>query len=167
MKNHFLKGLIAVALLLVPGFVLAEDSPMRYWEYTSSARLNGRWFYGSGSNGYSGSYREQEGYALVLGQKVHYWLYDTISYHNGDSSEIYNEVIPYWVEKMGFAIDFDNIEIYNPNTNLANSVKALMKQRGCDVGVTINLEVSPCYVMINEYLTNTNTYKTTVYYLYK
>lgn len=172
MKKHFLRVLIAVLFLLVSGFAFAETSPMSDWEYTNSVTLNGREFYSSGFNGFSGSYREQDGYAIVQGRKLHYWLYDTYAYHNGRGGAILNQVIPKWVESMGYVIDFDNIKKYNPNTNLANSVKALMKQRGCDVSVTLITRESgnttrTDHVVINDYDKDKDIYRTTIYYLYK
>jgi len=145
---------------------------MYYWEYTKPVTLNGRSFFGSKSewsnSSFADSYREQDGYAIVLGRKFHYWLYDTITYHNGNVSDIYDRVIPNWVERLGYVIDFDNIEVYNSNTDLANSVRALMKQRGCDISVALVTDNSNYhYVVINEYLTNKKQYKTTIYYLYK
>lgn len=117
------------------------------------------------------SYSEQDGYALVDGRKLHYWLYDTVAAKNGDSSEIYNKFIPRWVESMGYVIDFDNIRVINNNTALANSVRALMKQRGANVSVTLctkeNSGATTDYVCINEYMSKSNTYKFTCYYLYK
>jgi len=134
-------------------------------------KLNGKYFHGSKADGFNNtfadSYREQDGYALVSGHKLHYWLYDTITYHNGDSSIIYNEVIPKWVENMGFVIDFDNINVSDNNTYIPTSLKALMKQRGCDVSVTIVTIRSSYYLVINEYLANKKQYKTSSYPLYK
>ena len=150
----------------------AEKSPMEDWQYTSLVTLNGREFYGFGVDGYSDSYREQDGYALVLGCKLHYWLYDTYAYHDGDDSEILDEIIPRWVEDMGYVIDFDDIKTCYPNTNLANSVKALMKQRRCDVSVTLithesGYPTNTDYVVINSYDKSEDMYFTTIYYLCK
>ena len=116
---------------------------------------------------FADSYCEQDGYAIVQGYKLHYWLYDTITYHDGDASDIYNNIVPRWVEQLGYVIDFDNIEVYNPNTDLASSVKALMTQRGCDVSVALIATVDYEYVVINEYFAKWRQYKTTIYYLYK
>ena len=120
-------------------------------------------------------YQEQDGYALVLGRKLHYWLYDSItykSYHGGDTAIIYNRIIPNWVEKMGYVIDYDNIEVYEPNNNLATSVRTLMKQRGANISVALCRKVDgnaskTDHVVINEYFPSKNQYKTTIYYLYK
>lgn len=151
---------------------------MYTWEYSNPVRLNERSFYGSKANlgmfshdTYADSYKEQDGYALVQGYKLHYWLYDTVSYHDGDAQEIYDRVIPAWVEGMGYVIDYDNIEILEPNNALANSVKMLMKQRGADISITLVTKDSYAtnvdYVAINEHFKSKGYYKTTIYYLYK
>lgn len=170
------KSILILVFCLIGLLCFAQEdgtSPMYYWEYTKPVTLNGRTFMGSESglannSSFADSYREQDGYALVLGRKLHYWLYDTYTYHNGNGLEIYNSIIPKWVEDLGYVIDFDNIKVYNPNTALANSVKALMKQRGCDVSVTLVTDDPDYhYVIINEYLTNSGKYKFTEYPLYK
>jgi hypothetical protein len=38
---------------------------------------------------------------------------------------------------MGYVIDYDDMDVYDPNPDLASSVKALMRQRSCVVSVTI------------------------------
>lgn len=168
MKKIFLKGMIAVVFLFVPSFVLAETSPMADWYHGNSIKLNN----GQYSSKFSVSYREQDGYAIVLGQKLHYWLYDTYTNNNGKGGAIINQVVPKWVENMGYVIDFDNIETYNPNDGLANSVKALMRQRGCDVSVTLITRESGYptkmdYVVINNYDKSQDKYWTIIYNLYK
>ena len=115
-------------------------------------------------------YREQDGYALVQGRKLHYWFYDTITYkeyHGGNTSIIYDRVIPYWVEQMGYVIDYDNIHVSNPNPALATSVRTLMKLRGADISVALVTDSKPHYVVINEYFPSKDSYKCTIYYLYK
>jgi hypothetical protein len=109
----------------------------------------------------------QDGYAIVQGTRIHYWLYDTISSHNGIADEIYNRYIPYWIEEMKYVIDYDHIEKYDPNPGLASSVKALMEQKACDVSVALITD-HPIYeyVVINEKVKGTGVYKTTVYPLY-
>ena len=168
------KYCILVLFLLVSISAFAqEQSPMYTWSYTSVVILNGRRFVGSkadtlgySNNTYADSYLEQDGYALVQGRRYHYWLYDTITYHNGNAEDIYNRVIPSWVEGMGYVIDFDYIRVVDPNTNLASSVRALMQQRSCDVSVALITDSRPHYVVINEYFPGRRTYKTTIYYLY-
>lgn len=169
-RNMIVLALLLTVLMFGSGFAFAETSPMHGWRFENgSCFLNGRWF---DSERFADSYREQDGYALVLGRKLHYWLYDTYSYHDGDGRIIAAEAVPRWVEKMGYVIDFDNIKIYNPNTNLANSVKVLMRQRGCDVSVALctrenGLSTDTDYVVINDYDKDKDIYRTMIYYLYK
>jgi hypothetical protein len=163
------KLLFVLTLIFVPIALFAEDPPMSEWKFGEIyTRLNGRIFFKSE---YAESFHEQDGYALVNGIKLHYWLYDTYAYHNGESETIYNQIVPYWVEKMGYVIDFDNIKKYNPNTALASSVKALMNQRGCDVSLTLVTAAvwgsSYDYVIINEYSKSKEIYWSTLYPLYK
>ena len=170
------KSILILAFCLIGLLCFAQEdgtSPMYYWKYTNPVTLNGKKFYGSeadwGNNSsFADSYREQDGYALVLGRKLHYWLYDTYTYHNGNGLEIWNKIIPKWVEDLGYVIDFDNIKVYNPNTGLANSVKALMKQRGCDVSVTLVTDDPDYhYVIINNYDVKKDEYYSILYPLYK
>jgi hypothetical protein len=169
------KVIVLIALFFVSFTVFAqrknieEKSPMSGWEFSDRGvtTLNGRHF-----RPYElpQSWHEQNGYAMVSGRRVHYWLYDTISYHGGNADNIYNRYLPYWVEKMGYVIDYDNIEIYDPNPDLASSVRALMQQRGCDVSVTIMTgPIGPIngpdvdYLIINEWFKSKGVYKTTIY----
>ena len=53
---------------------------------------------------------------------------------------------------MGYVIDFDHMRHISPTTVLASSVKALMKQRNCDVSVAlIDTDTSKPYVVRNSY----------------
>jgi len=154
----------------------AEDdtSPMYYWSYDTYTKLNGKSFYSSKAETFglsnatfADSYCEQDGYALVAGIKTHFWLYDTISYHGGDASAIYNRVIPNWVERLGYVIDFDNIEV-SVTPNILASIKALMNQRGCDIAICIFGKGDDYAILsIQEYLSKTKKYKHTSYPLYK
>ena len=169
------KSGILILLLLVSFSVFAQDrSPMWTWGWDNWVTLKGKRFIGSKSdtlgylnNTYADSYREQSGSALVSGRRLDYWLYDTVTYHNGNADIIYNKVIPAWVEGMGYVIDYDNIRVVNPNPSLATSVRTLMTQRGADVSVALVTDSRPHYVVINEYFKSRESYKTTIYYLYK
>jgi len=108
-------------------------------------------------------YYEQDGYAIVLGRKVHYWLYNAYKEHDGDGTYLLGQVFPKWVEKLGYVIDFDNIRKVSPNTSLASSVKALMRQRGCDVSTTIWQGESGDYLYVNDYDEDKNIYTTIIY----
>jgi tetratricopeptide (TPR) repeat protein len=144
---------------------IAMDSPLAGWQFNDFfVTLNGRRFT---KGQVAESWREQEGYAIVGGERLRYWLYDTVLYHGGKADDIYNRYIPYWVEQMGYAIDYDNIEQFDPNTNLATSVRALMIQRGCDISVVLTDGPVYKYVYINEWFKSKGTYKTTVYPLLK
>ena len=173
MKRKRFVILIVLAFLAFSSLVAQESySPLYYWEYKEPVTLNGQRFYGSAANGdkwsAAASYCEQDGWAIVQGKKVHYWLYNTEAYHDGDIERLEKDVIPQWVEDMGYVIDYDNVKEYLPNDNLANSVKALMKQRNCDVSVTlINTDNWPHYVVINTYFWMFDGYSTTVYPLYQ
>jgi hypothetical protein len=176
--GYMKKAIISSALFLIVSFstfTQESQSPMWTWGYTEAVTLKGKKFigskagtYGISDNTYADSYREQDGYALVVGRKIHYWLYDTITYHSGNATEIYNKVVPTWAEKMGYVVDYDNIEVYNPNPDLATSVRTLMSQRGCDVSVAfVTDDPSYDYIVINEYLNSKGVYKTTIYYIYR
>ena len=112
-------------------------------------------------------YEESDGYALVSGQKRHYWLYDTYSWFKGDGGRILQRFIPAWVEEMGYAIDFENIKEISPDSNMPESVKGLMAQRGKDVAVTLVTNKTPNYIEINCYDKDDDVYWTMIYYLYK
>ena len=156
------KRLIAVAVLAASlfGAFAQQRSPMdgKYNYNTRTGRIN--WYY-------TNHYLEQEGYAIVGGETLHYWLYNTVANNNGDATDIYNWVIPTWAEDLGYVVDYDNIRVTNPNTNLATSVKTLMSQRGSDVSVALVTSGSRPYIVVNEYFASKGSYKTTIYPLYK
>ena len=154
------KLVLIFTLLVAPVAIFAEDPPMRGWSFNEpTVWLNGRGFV---YYEYASSFREQDGYAIVDGERVHFWLYDTYAYHNGDGIDIHR-VAASWVEKMGYVIDYDNMRIVIPNTGMASSVKALMSQRGCDMSITIRQNT----LIINDYDKSKGIYWTTIYPLYK
>jgi len=155
-----------LVLFFVSLVLIAQEAPMRGWSFNSgSVTLNDRHFK---EDQYAESWREQDGYALVQGVRRHYWLYDSYSYHNGKADELIDIVIPKWVEKMGYVIDFDNIRYIYPNPDLAYSVKALMAQRGCDISVTLITDIPPYhFVIINNYDEELDLYSSVLYPLYK
>ena len=146
MKKKFL----ILFLLLLTFAAFAEEPPIESggWHWDSGVTLNGKWFYDVAE-----SYKEQDGWAYIEGfGKIHYWLYDTYTYHDGYGRSIVDKYVPTWIESMGFVIDFDHMRRVEPNNNLASSVKALMKQRGCDVSVAlITSDQTAPYVVINNY----------------
>jgi hypothetical protein len=142
-------------------------APMEDWTFANEmTTLNGKIFF---KNQYAESYCEQDGYAIVDGRSMYFFLYDTYTYHNGNNDEIINRVIPSWIENMGYVIDFDNIKEINPNPNLASSVKALMQQRGCNISVVevfAKSTVGYDYVQINILDKKTGIYRSAIYPLY-
>lgn len=170
MKKIF--GILLVFIVCLAAFPQEDGfSPINYFHASDGIciTLHGETFYSSRE--LCASFKEQDGYAIVDGRKLHYWLYDTYSEHKDDGDFIINKVIPKWVERLGYVIDFDNIEIYKPNTNLANSVKMLMRQRGCDISATLvtkeNGYVSYDFVIINNYDAAKKEYFSILYPLYK
>ena len=157
MKKKFL----ILFLLLLTFAAFAEEPPIESggWHWDSGVTLNGKWFYDVAE-----SYKEQDGWAYIEGHgKIHYWLYDTYTYHEGYGKSIVDQYVPTWIESMGYVIDFDHMRRVNPNTVLASSVKALMKQRGCDVSVAlITRAPSAPYVVINNYDRETDSYWTDI-----
>jgi hypothetical protein len=93
-----------MALFFVSLSAFAQESPMSSWVFRSDVMLNGRYFWSDLPRDYAESWREQDGYAIVQGENLHYWLYDTVSYHNGNADEIYNRVMPKWVEEWGMSL---------------------------------------------------------------
>jgi hypothetical protein len=94
-------------------------------------------------------WNEQEGYAIVNGKNNHYWLYSIESfceYHKWDKKivgrntrdrlSILDTALQKWVESNGWTIDYENVQLYDPNDNLAVSVKNLMASRGTEFGIT-------------------------------
>ena len=158
------KILLVLALIACIGNVFALDDekpPLRSggWEWNKGASLNGKTFYSVAE-----SYNEQDGWAYIEGSgKLHYWLYDTYSYHKGDGSDIIEKYIPDWVKSLGFSIDTANKKHYSPNNNLAFSVKALMQERNCDMSVSF-VDEDPCYpfIVINNYDKDKKIYFTDV-----
>ncbi|GHT86802.1 hypothetical protein FACS1894137_12880 [Spirochaetia bacterium] len=156
---------IFIILFSVPLAAFAEDSPLTGMEFnTLVVTLNGQRFTKAQV---AESWREQSGSVIFGDHTISYWLYDSLAYHSGKSDDIYNRYIPSWVEKMGYAIDYDRINIIDPNPGLAPSVQALMTQRDCNVSVTlIKYYYGYDYVVINEWFKSRSAYKTTAYLLH-
>ena len=155
-----LSSILLVFIFFASFNLSAEEPPIESggWHWDSGVTLNGKWFYDV-----SESYKEQDGWALVLGEKIHYWLYDTYTYHDGYGKSIVDRYVPTWIESMGYVIDFDHMRRVNPNKDLASSVKALMKQRNCDVSVAlITRDTAYPYVVINNYDKDSDSYWTDI-----
>lgn len=161
-----LSFVIVLFLLFTSLNLFAEEPPIESggWHWDSGVNLNGKMFYDVAE-----SYNEQDGWAYIEGHgKIHYWLYDTYTYHDGYGRSIIDRYVPEWIESMGYVIDFDHIRRVNPNRDLASSVKALMKQRGCDVSVAlITRNPSDPYVVINNYDVSADSYWTDIIPLIK
>ena len=161
MKKRSLVAFIAFMFFAATG-IFAEEGPIKKhgWYYQGGVTLKGELFFDVAN-----SYKEQDGWALVDGRKLHYWLYDSYTYHDGNDSNIFNKYIPSWVEGMGYVIDFDNIKKYNPSQKVSSSEKALMKQRNCDVSVALvtdDWRAGNHYVVINSYSRAKQIYITTI-----
>ena len=159
MKRIFTLGILLAVCALG---VFAEEPPIASggWNWENGANLNGEIFYDV-----SKSYKEQDGWAYIEGYgKLHYWLYDTYTYWNGDGNLLMDKCIPAWIESMGYVIDFDRAQRVSPNTVLASSVKTLMKQRWCDVSVSL-VTSNPYdpYVVVNSYDASRDLYWTDIY----
>ena len=77
---------------------------------------------------------------------------------------IVDRYVPAWIESIGYVIDFDHMRRVNPNKDLASSVKALMKQRNCDVSVAlITRDPAYPYVVINIYDKDSDSYWTDIF----
>jgi hypothetical protein len=105
-------------------------------------------------------YDEQDGYAILNGNNYHYWLYNIYYYLDSDNRDkkinyddcLYEIIsgLHRWAERQGWTIDYDNVVIYDPNNNLATSVKRLMQSRGRSGGLGQACEVSVTLVTENE-----------------
>lgn len=110
------------------------------------------------------SWCEKEGYAAVPGSgTLHYWLYNSYEYHDGDISDFVLNIIPKWFQNMQYFVVQDYRTI-SPNSSLADTVIKLMKDNGCDISVTFT-KGSNSYdnVYINSYDQESNIYTTYVY----
>ena len=139
-----------------------ERSPLASWGKAHDSHYHGETFH---ARSYCACLNEQDGIADVLGMHLHYWLYDTITYHNGDAGIIYNEAFPAWAKEMGYTIDADGIEETYPNKMLATSVRKLMHERGCNISIALIADSPRPHAVINEFVPQANNYKTTIYHL--
>lgn len=112
------------------------------------------------SGGYS--YSETEGYCIVEGARLHYWLYDSYS----GFAKLKKAFMDY-AEGLGYTIDYGNRVVYSPNPNLANSVKVMMSSKNSDVSMTIVKFSDGATAMIINRETATDYFETEVYPLIK
>jgi len=111
------------------------------------------------------SWCETDGYAIVLGRNLHYWLYDSYLYHDGDISELINEIVPKWFQSMDYFV-VDDYEVSSPNKNLADSVKKLMIDNDSDVSITFvkTEDGKSDYICVNSYDDDAKIYSTYIFY---
>ena len=111
------------------------------------------------------SWCESEGYALVLGRNLHYWLYDSYLYHDGDISELVFEIVPKWFQSMDYFV-VEDYNVTSPNNSLADSVKKLMKDFDSDVSITLvkTEDGKSDYICVNSYDSDSGIYTTYIFY---
>ena len=118
--------------------ILLNHPPMRGLVFNPSATLNGRVFL---MNEYALSFREQSArIAFPSGITHTYWLYDTYTYHNGNKTVIRNQIVPQWLESLGYTVDYEKIRTEESDDEyITQAVKTVMAQRECDVAITVYL----------------------------
>jgi hypothetical protein len=98
-------------------------------------------------------YAETEGYCIVEGQRMHYWLYST---SDGETSQLIRAFVSY-VENLGWTVDYDSFEEIWFNEELAESVKRMMIAKNADVSMTIvEYNKSKGALIVNDCLVNEN-----------
>ena len=113
-------------------------------------------------------FRESSGRANVEGRLLTYFRYDTYYKNDGSAGSLFPALFEY-VEKGGWVIDYANPQFVNPNPDLAESVKALMRARGCDISFTIirddigDLQHEWAYFVINNLDRDKNTFDTVIF----
>lgn len=109
------------------------------------------------------SWCETEGYALVGNGNLHYWLYSSYIYHDGDISSIIFDIVPKWFQSMGYFV-VEDYKTVSPNNDLAESVKQLMDEQVCDVSITfIKGNNSYDNVIVNSFDPETELYTTYIF----
>lgn len=110
------------------------------------------------------SWCETEGYALVGNYgNLHYWLYSSYIYHDGDISSIIFDIVPKWFQSMGYFV-VEDYKTVSPNNDLAESVKQLMDEQVCDVSITfIKRNNSYDNVIVNSFDPETELYTTYIF----
>ena len=116
----------------------------------------------------SSAYQETDGYSVIEGfGRLHYWLYDTYKNRNGNSSDLLAALVSY-VQKLGWTIDFDKVEVVSPNKTLPESVKTMMISKNSDMSVVI-IEYSAykADMCINNHDKQNNVWETVIFPLIK
>ena len=113
------------------------------------------------------SWCENEDYAFINGYgNLHYWLYDSYKYHNGNTSELLKKIVFKWFQNVLGYLVVEKYDVYSPNNRLAPSVKKLMKEHNFDVSITFILpqrEDDFASVIMNCYDRKSGNYTTYVY----
>ena len=141
------KIVLGIFFSLIAICSFAQDSPLENYKYRHSLYDGVELMLKDGTKTIFESveeeYNETDGWAYIKGYgKIHYWLYDTAK--NADGLIVYGvmgrlvyAVLPEWVEKMGYAIDFDHVRDIDNDQDTPSSVKKLMEQRGCNVAAAL------------------------------
>jgi len=118
--------------------------------------------------GHLWGYAEKDGYCIVEDfGRLHYWLYDTYSYYDGNGNPLIEAFISY-VECLGWTVDYDNIEYISPNNDLALSVKSMMTAKNSDVSMTIiEINKNIAFMYLNSYNAKKDYWFTYIYPLIK
>ena len=156
-----MKKFLLVLVFCFIGYSLFAQSPLEDREWTEDP-------YNIKHNGLSVSqwFRESSGRAIVQDRILTYWLYDTYYKNNGYGGELYQAFIEY-VEGLGWTIDYESIRDVNPNPDLADSVKSMMRNRNYDVSFTlVKINDDYAYYVVNNFDKSTGIYSTRIYYLY-
>jgi len=119
-----------------------------------------------------GKYNETSSIAQVGNQQLRYWLYRLPSHTTFD--DIVAELCEYLENRyvlpsgsIGWPIYWDNVRVWNPNTNLAPGVKTMMTRLNRNVSVHIIQDNIPGYPpegMYINYYNSTNDTFSTIYF---
>jgi len=156
-----MKKLLLILIFCLIGYNLYAQSPLEGLEWADDLLYTKH-------NGLSVSqwFRESSGRAIVQDRILTYWLYDTYYKNNGSGGELYQAFIEY-VERLGWTIDYETIRDVNPNPDLADSVKNMMKNRGYDMSFTlVKISEDYAYYVVNNFDKSTGIYSTRIYELY-
>ena len=171
------KIVLGIFFSLIARCSCAEDSPLQNYKYRHKLYGAIETTYQDGTKKIFKSleekYNETDGWAYIKGYgKIHYWLYDTYRNADGEGWGLIDWILPEWVEKMGYAIDYDQVREISPDQDTPSSVKSLMKQRCCDVAAAlITSDTSypygkPPYLVIHSYDKDSDSFWTYFYPLY-
>ena len=174
------KIVLGIFFSLIAICSFAEDSPIQNYKYRHGHYGAIEFTIDDGThtkkktfNRIEDVYKETDGWAYIKGYgKIHYWLYDTYTNADGQGVGLIYMILPEWVEKMGYAIDYDQIRKIWTDQDTPSSVKSLMKQRGCDVAAAlITSDTSypygkPPYLVIHNYDRDKDSYWTYIFPLY-